>query len=62
MIGMLRTRWPRRVHKRVMEVLLNVVNDPLLEVRRFIAEQTDPCRSLFDYVLVTRPDCMLEIF
>ena len=45
-----------------MEGLLNVVDDALLEVGRFIAEQTNPRRSLFYDELMTRRDCMLEIF
>jgi hypothetical protein len=45
-----------------MEGLLNVVDDALLEVRRFAGIQTNPRRSLFYDKLMTRRDCMLEIF
>jgi hypothetical protein len=41
-MGMLRTRGPARIYKRVVQRLLNVVNNPLFEVGCIISEHPDP--------------------
>jgi hypothetical protein len=46
MIRMLRTRRPARIYERVVEKLLNVVNNTLLEVGRIVSEYSDPCDRL----------------
>jgi hypothetical protein len=40
-IRMLGTCWPARVDKCVVQKLLNVVNDPLLEIRRIVSEHSN---------------------
>jgi len=61
MIRMLWTRWPARINERVMETLLNVVNNTLLEVGRIITEYSDPSDRFLDGRLVTAPDSFNEI-
>ena len=38
---MLRTGWPGRVDECVVQILLNVVNDPLLEIRGIVGEHSN---------------------
>jgi hypothetical protein len=61
MIRMLRTRWPTRIHERVMEILLNVVNNTLLEVGWIISEYSNPSDGFLDAWLLTAPDSFDEI-
>jgi hypothetical protein len=61
MIRMLWTRWPARIHERVMKTLLNVVDNTLLEVGRIISEYSDPSDRFLDGWLVTAPDSFDEI-
>ena len=58
---MLWTRWPARIHERVMETLLNVVNNTLLEVSWIISEYSDPSDCFLDGWLLTAPESFNEI-
>ena len=58
---MLRTRRPARIHERVVEKLLNVVNDTLLEVGCIISEYSDPSDRFLDGRLLTASDRFDEI-
>jgi hypothetical protein len=61
MIRMLWTRWPARICERVVEKLLNVVNDTLREVDWIISEYSDPSDRFFDNRLLIAPDRFDEI-
>jgi hypothetical protein len=47
MIRVLGTGWPARVDKCVVQPLLNVVNNPLLEIRRIVCEHSNAGNGLF---------------
>jgi hypothetical protein len=53
MIRVLGTRWPARVDKRVVETLLDIVHNPLLEIRWIVAEQSEAGSGLRHDHLVT---------
>jgi hypothetical protein len=57
---MLGTRRPARVHERIVNALLHVVNDPLLEVLRS-GELADAGDRLVDDGLVVRSCRLAEI-
>ena len=61
MIRVVGTCWPARVDKRVMEILLNVVNDPLLEIRRIVREHSDAADRFLDDRLVAGTNGLLKI-
>jgi len=47
MIRVLGTCWPARVDKCVVQPLLNIVNNPPLEVRRIVREHSNAGDRLF---------------
>jgi hypothetical protein len=52
---------PRRVDEGVVQFLLNLVDDPLLEVGCVIAEQANARCDLLDDLFVPSADCVFEI-
>ena len=61
MIGMVGTGRPARIHKGVVEKLLNVVNNLLFEVLWTISEYPDASHCLLDDRLVIAPNGLEEI-
>ena len=61
MIRMVGTCWPARVDERVMEMLLNVVDDPLLEIRRIVREHSDAADRFVDDRFVARTNGLSKI-
>ena len=58
---MLWTCRPARIYERVVNKLLNVVNNTLLEVGRIIGEYSDPSDRFLDGWLLTASDSFDEI-
>jgi hypothetical protein len=58
---MMRTRGPRCVDKRVMEVLLDVINDVADILRRNVGRQPAPRGRLDDRLIMPRADGALDV-
>jgi len=61
MVRMKRTRWPRGVDKRVMEVLLDVINDIADILRRNVGIQSTPRGRFDDRFIMSRADGGLDV-